>query len=108
LGALPMLPLDSALVTKKLPTGLAITTTTAAAAVVATTTAAATAITTAAKAATVTTVTTATATAATTTIFSGTSFVDVQSATIDFLAVELSDRRLTFFFGRHFDEAKTT
>jgi hypothetical protein len=66
-------------------------------------TAAATIAAAAAEAATTTTTATAAASAA---IFTRARFVDVQSAAIDFLAVELLDGSFALFFGRHLDEAE--
>ena len=71
----------------------------ATAAAVAAASAAATAAVTAATAATAT----ITAAAA---IFARFRFVDVQAATVDFLAVKLGNGCLAFFFARHFDEAE--
>src|SRR5712692_3026332 len=51
------------------------------------------------------TVTTTSATAATA-ILARSGFIDVQGAPVDFLAVELSNGRFSFFFGSHFDKAK--
>lgn len=100
-----MMPLNSALVTGKLPAWLAITAAATAAAVIATATAA-TAIAAAAEAATVTAIAATTATTAAATIFAGTSFVDVQGATVNLFAVKLRDRRFAFFLGCHFDKAE--
>src|SRR5690242_18916880 len=45
----------------------------------------------------------ATTAAAAAAILARSGFIDVQSASVNFLAVELSDRRFRFFFGSHFD-----
>jgi hypothetical protein len=62
-------------------------------------------------AATSTTAAITTTTAAATTAFTrfhGARFVDRQGAAVDFLAVELRDRRLGFLSGAHFDETEAT
>src|SRR5262245_41641793 len=51
------------------------------------------------------TTTTAIATTTAATILARSRFVHVQSASVDFLAVELRDRRFRFFLGSHFDKA---
>jgi len=63
-----------------------------------------TAIATASAVATATTAETATSAAAT--ILARFSFVDSQAATVDFLAIELSDGGFAFLFSRHFHEPK--
>ena len=67
----------------------------------------------AAVAAASTTIATATATSAETTtttasIFARFSFVDVQRTSINLMAVKLLNRRIAFFFGRHFHEGKAS
>src|SRR5579885_3422524 len=66
----------------------------------------------AATAAVTTAITAATAAAATAaesafTRRRGTGFIDGQGASFDFLAVELADRLLSFFFRRHFYKSET-
>jgi hypothetical protein len=91
-----------------IPIAAATATTTATAAITtvsatATATAATTAATIAAKAAAASA---ATATAASAAIFTWASFVDVQVATIEFLAIELLNSFLSLFRSCHFDKAE--
>src|SRR5437899_1254809 len=48
------------------------------------------------------------ASATTTTIFARLGFVDFQSAAINFLAIELINRRCGFFIAGHFDEPEAS
>jgi hypothetical protein len=94
-----------------LPAGFAVaataTTTTITSPTAAATTAAAITVSTAAAAGSTETATTA-ATAAIAAVFSWTSFVYRQIATIEFGAVKLTDRCFSFFFCSHLDKAKAT
>jgi len=41
-------------------------------------------------------------------VFAGFGFIDFQGTPADFLSIELTDRRISFFFRRHFDEGKAS
>jgi hypothetical protein len=82
-------------------------TATEAAATTTTPTAATTTVATATTAAAVTTTATAAAATATGTVFAGLGFIDGQSATTVFLAVQGCNRGLGFLIGAHFHETKT-
>src|SRR5688572_22049331 len=88
----------------RLPPGFAIAAIAATAAAAAA--AAITTVTTAATATAATATETATTAAAAGAIFTRLSFIDGQTASIDFLAIELFDSLCSFFLAGHFDEAE--